>query len=187
MKKRLVDSLDMIVAVPDVQFSVSTENMINSWSGMPYAELSVIVVNLRYLAIVHQTHHWTAKGDPFYGDHLLFERLYNTVNDEIDEVAEKAVGLGGIDNVSIALTGVQLAKLCSDHEVEFSMPNANSLARRSLAAEVEFLRVVGACVESLEGSGLLTRGVDNMLAGIQDTHENNVYLLKQRVGSGGWG
>lgn len=186
MKKRLVETLDVMVAVPDVQFSISNENMVSAWGGVQYAELSTIVVKLRYLAMVHQTHHWTAKGDPFYGDHLLFQRLYDSVNEEIDKVAEKAVGLGGVDNVSLPLTGMLLSKLCSEYESEMTMPSANSLVKRSLAAEVDFLRCMATCVDSLRNSGMMTRGLDNMLAGIEDSHEGNVYLLKQRSSNGMW-
>ena len=35
-------------------------------------------------------------------------------------------------------------------------------------------------VDDLKEMGLLTRGLDNMIAGIEDKHESHVYLLKQR-------
>jgi DNA-binding ferritin-like protein len=63
-------------------------------SNEPYYQLHVMLSFLRYLYLLHQTNHWTASGDPYYGDHLLFERLYTTTVEEIDAIGEKAVGLG---------------------------------------------------------------------------------------------
>ena len=48
---------------------------------------------LRLLALYYQTAHWQSKNPIFYADHLLFERLYDAVNGEIDGVAERAIGV----------------------------------------------------------------------------------------------
>jgi hypothetical protein len=48
-------------------------------------------------------------------------------------------------------------------------------------AEMNFLAVMKQLCESLKETGLMTHGLDNLLAGIEDAHEGHVYLLKQRV------
>jgi len=181
-KRRLIETLEVQIAVPDINGSIVSDNMLSEWGGTRYAELSLLIVNLRFLSFVHQTHHWTAKGDPFYGDHLLFGRLYEAVNGEVDALAEKAIGLGNVDNVNLPLQVKQLANMTEDYGTAMTLPNASDLARRSYAAEVGFLRCVAHCVESLKNKGMLTRGLDNMLAGMEDVHEAHVYLLKQRMG-----
>lgn len=180
MKKRLIETLAIQIAVPDPGHGVLLENMLATWGATPYAQLSVLLVHMRFLVMVHQTHHWQAKGDAFYGDHLLFERLYNAVTTEIDAIAEKSIGLGGNDNVNLPLQVQQLGQLAKEYGMASTVPQTTELAKRSLAAEVCFLRCVSHMVNSLKESGLLTRGLDNMLAGIEDTHEGHVYLLKQR-------
>lgn len=180
MKKRLIETLEVQVTVPDPGYGVGLENMLAEWGAVPYAQLSVLLVHLRFLAIVHQTHHWTAKGDPFYGDHLLFERLYNAVVADIDAVAEKSIGLGGNDNVNLSLQVKQLGQLAQSYGMATTLPQASDLAKRSYAAEVGFLRCAAHMADSLKESGMMTRGLDNMLAGIEDAHEGAVYLLKQR-------
>lgn len=185
MKKRLIETLEVQVAVPDPGFGIAIENQLAQWGGVRYAELSVLLVQLRFLAMVHQTHHWTAKGDPFYGDHLLYERLYNAVVADIDGLAEKAVGLGNNDNVNLPLQAMQLNELARTYGTAMQLPQASSLSKKSLAAEVGFLRCAAHCACSLKEAGLMTRGLDNMLQGLEDKHEGHVYLLKQRSCPGG--
>jgi hypothetical protein len=57
------------------------------------------------------------------------------------------------------------------------------LPRRSLEAEVLFVGLVEAIMDKLKAGNLLTRGLEQMLGTIADTHEGNIYLLKQRVKS----
>lgn len=177
--KRLIETLEIQIAMPDPGYGVPLENMMSEWGDIPYSQLSIILVHLKFLAQVHQTHHWTCKGDSFYGNHLLFERLYNTIPSEIDDIAEKAIGLGSVDNVELQLQLSQVAKLSQKYGMASTIQQPTELSKRSLIAEIGFLRCVAHCVKSLEQQGLLTRGLDNLLAGIEDTHEGNVYLLKQ--------
>lgn len=156
------------------------DNLVAAWGGISYAELSVVVVHLRYLSLVHQTHHWTAKGDPFFGDHKLFEELYDTVSKEIDVVAEKSVGLGGEANVNLPLQISQVMKLCSAYGSPQTVPQSNDLARASLVAEFNFLKILKAACDSMKSNCTETPGVENMLQQLFDTHERHVYLLKRR-------
>lgn len=180
MKKRLSESMEMILTVePNLQ--VLTDNMIAEWGGTPYPQLSVVLVYLKYLSAVHQNHHWTCMGDPYYGDHLLFERLYGDIPGEIDSIAEKAIGLGSTANVDLQLVHSQLLKLIAGAGSATMIPQSSDLAKKSLMAEMNFLAVMKHLCDSLNECGLMTHGLDNLLAGIEDKHEGHVYLLKQRI------
>jgi DNA-binding ferritin-like protein len=180
--RRLVESFEFNPpgARPAQAFSVGADNLMSAWGSVEYGELSLLLVNMRALVMIHQTNHWISKGNQFYGDHLLFQRLYEESNDEIDSIAEKAIGLGGPDNVNLPLQAQQVNEVLQSYGPTSTIPQAGDLAKRSLTAEVSFLRCVAHCVDSLNEHGLMTRGLDNMLAGIEDTHEGHVYLLKQR-------
>jgi len=39
--------------------------------------------------------HWLVKGPQFYQLHGLFEQMYNQVNDDIDDIAERILMVGG--------------------------------------------------------------------------------------------
>lgn len=146
-----------------------------------YAELTGLLTAAQMLYVLHQTHHWQAKGDSFYGDHLLFERLYNDVLGDVDPLAEKAVGLGGVETVMLMprMQGVNFLLGCTEpHNV---MPQSTQLVERSLAAEIMFLSMCAMASFSLKAKGQLSAGLDNLLAGIQDKAEGRVYLLRQRL------
>lgn len=178
--KKLSESMEVVLTV-EPNLGIVTENMLSEWGGVPFAELSVILVHLKFLAEVHQNHHWTCMGDPYYGDHQLFARLYDTVKGEIDSVAEKSIGLGNTCNVDLNLVTQQVMKLVSGYGMTSTIPQPSDLARRSLLAEMNFIKVIDQMIECLEENCMLTNGVDNMLQGIADTHESHVYLLKQRI------
>lgn len=180
MRKKLVESMEMVLTV-EPNLVVMTDNMIAEWGGTPYAELSVVLVHLKYLYALHQNHHWVSMGDPYYGDHLLFQRLYGDVVEEIDGVAEKAIGLGSTVNVDLQLVNSQVLKLISGQGSASMIPQSSDLAKKSLMAEMSFLKVIDHAMLHLKEMGLLTSGLSNMLEGIADVHEGHVYLLKQRI------
>lgn len=172
--------MEMMLTV-EPNLTVMTDNMISEWGGTPYASLSVLLVHLKYLYALHQNHHWTAMGDPYYGDHLLFQRLYDGILKEIDSVAEKAIGLGCTGNVDLQLVNSQVLKLICGQGSASMIPQSSDLAKKSLMAEMNFIKAIDHVISSLEECGLLTSGLSNMLEGIADVHEGHVYLLKQRV------
>lgn len=157
--------------------------MSNEWLGIEYAELSVLLVHLKHLQMMHQTHHWICCGDPFYGDHILFQRLYEAINDDIDSIAEKAVGLGSERNVEPIIVAKQLSRLMNACSPLASIPSSHELAYRSLKLEQAFVLLVKQVSQQLASRGALSYGLDNLLAQLADDHEKNVYLLKQRCGS----
>lgn len=132
-----------------------------------------LLAKLRTLALYYQTAHWQSKGSLFYGDHLLFERLYNGVAEEIDGVAERAIGLTGVAvvnlNKSLALMSSEAIKLpyeCSEN-IQFF--------QASLLLEQDILKFL----EEIEPS--LSLGSKDLIAALASAHESNLYLLKQRV------
>ena len=182
--KRLAETFEAQVIMSDPNLAITVDNMCSEWGMVSYPQLSVLLVQLRFLSMIHQNHHWSAKGDPFYGDHLMFQRLYDAANAEVDAVAEKAVGLGSTSNVDMQLCATQLMRLVQGYGMVQLIPQPTELMKRSLMAELNFLMVTSLLVESLKENGIMTRGLDNMIAGIEDSHEGAVYLLKQRLTPG---
>ena len=180
MKRRIVETLEMALVV-EPNLGIITENMVSEWGGISYPELSVLLVHLKFLAAIHQNHHWITKGDPFYGDHLLFSRLYETTSVDIDSLAEKSIGLGCTSNVDIVMQHKQLCRLIQGYGMTSTIPQPTELAKRSYLAEMNFLKAVDHLVENMKTCSTLTRGLDNLLAGLEDKHEGHVYLLKQRI------
>ena len=152
------------------------------FSNIPFSELSVLLSWLKATTIVHQTSHWTASGDPYYGDHLLFERLYNQVNGEIDKIAEKAIGLSSaalVDVVKIEKNTYRMVVLINNERP--GIPDSNDLAQKSLEFEESLLDAIKLTLSSLQMNGNSTPGVQNLLEQMYDDHEGSIYLLKQRL------
>lgn len=162
--------------------TVNTNQFVSEWSDVCYPELSVMLAWLRALYFTHQTNHWTSKADPFYSDHLLFQRLYEEVLPEIDAVAEKSVGVGSEANVELQRQLLTASKITSRSASIGGIPMPNDLVEMSLKLEREFLCVCELLRGSMKNNGTLSTGIDNLTAGIADLHEAHVYLLSQRCG-----
>jgi DNA-binding ferritin-like protein len=130
---------------------------------------------LRLLALYYQTAHWQSKNPLFYADHLLLDRLYNSVNAELDGVGERAVGTTDSSAVNLlahvehlSQNAVKLPTECKENAVYFSA---------ALMLEQELLEFL----ENSESTAGMSLGSKNLLADLADSHEANVYLLKQRL------
>jgi DNA-binding ferritin-like protein len=152
------------------------------FADMPMSMMAVLLAFLRAESMVHQAHHWQTRGESYYGDHLLFERLYTAVVEDIDKVAERMVGSGH----HILAQPVFHAKHTSAVVQCFygdapPNPTSDEYVLISLRAALRTLVVLKIVYASLEHAGLLSHGTDNLLQGVADKHEEQVYLLKQRA------
>src|SRR5690606_13112426 len=92
------------------------------------------VAFLRALYLIHQHSHWCTKGDNFYGDHLLMQRLYESAAENADQAAEKAIGIFGQDSISLADQSRNIFKILSKY-------NNENVLENSLNAEEDFLKL----------------------------------------------
>lgn len=140
-----------------------------------YAELGVLLGMLHALSMIHQAHHWQTMGPEFYTDHLLFQTVYGGIGAEIDSLAEKIVGVGGIKMTNYFF---QLSHMGMFMD---AVATQQPLADESLLAEVSFVLCGEIVMDRLEKKGILTRGIEQTLGTFLEGHEKNIYLLQQRV------
>jgi DNA-binding ferritin-like protein len=142
--------------------------------GNEYAELAVLLGFLRALGLVHQSHHWQTTGNNYYGDHLLFERLYNDIPKEIDVIGEKIVGT---ENTSLTNYFSQM------HHMETFLnyvSKGKSYNVESYRAELMFVISGEIVADILKNRNVLTIGLEQAIGNILDKHEEHLYLLQQR-------
>lgn len=121
------------------------------------------------------TTHWQISGVPAYGDHLLFQRLYEAAEGEIDALAEKLVAMGGPEAVEPVQAATKMQEYLANWGAEQD-PIARALqAEETLQASIKEVSDAGTA------SGQMSLGMGNFLAGVADAHETNIYLLKQRL------
>lgn len=132
--------------------------------------------------------HWQLSGPNFYGDHLLFQRIYGgdtdktpaggAVNEQIDTLGEKIVALYGAESFNAIqiqeLTTIALNKVAN---------SAKNPIHRALLLEEATQRALVVTHAALREGGSLSLGMDNFLQGIADDRETALYLLRQRLPS----
>jgi len=124
---------------------------------------------------MHWSAHWSAKGQSSYGDHQLFERMYNQMTGEIDQLAEKCVGLFGPDSVS-PFSQMDKAQAHISRFKEVDCP-----LLRALAGEEDLQVTIRTAYDLLKGMDSLSLGMDDYLMTLANQHEVFIYLLQQRM------
>lgn len=124
-----------------------------------------ILAQHRFLYLVYQNLPWLSRGSDFYGDHLLFERLYKKLIDEVDQIAERSVGLVGDQCVDLTLLGPQLDALTAGVSLETAIETEQTLATVLQAAE----------------QMTDTLGAKDLFASLASSREEDLYLLGRRV------
>ncbi len=157
--------------------------MTAEYGNAPMSELAALLAFLRAESWVHTAHHWQTRGCNYYGDHLLFQRIYEETDDLIDPLAEKTIGTSGSHLfVQPCIQGLHMmAALKMLYAGAPVNPGADEYPWLSLRAVMLFLLFEKLVYESLEKQGKLSHGIDNLLQGFADKHEEFAYLLKQRV------
>lgn len=143
-------------------------------SGVKKALTDILtILRLQYLS--YQNSHWTTKGTNFYGNHLLFQRLYESVQSEVDSFGERVVGLVGPEALHLCSQISTMHELCEEWCKE------DNLAQRGLDSEMFLQKVLKEKYDALKESGELTLGLDDLIMATASNHESNIYLLKQAL------
>jgi DNA-binding ferritin-like protein len=137
--------------------------------------LCTLLAVLRTQSMSYQTSHWQSSGATYYSDHLLFQRLYESVGDQVDQLAEKIVGFLGADPVSLELQ-VPLMHQMSHQWAKESNPH-----RRGLLSEKSLQRCLKASYDAIKAASAMTLGLDDWLMAAASAHEENQYLLQQVI------
>jgi DNA-binding ferritin-like protein len=142
-----------------------------------YCKIAALyLASLKAMSMIHQWSHWTTKGETFYGDHLLFMRLYEAVSKDVDTAAEKFMGLFGDECLAYDLQTELL------HKVLLKYKNLEgSPLEMSLAAEKDFIAFSKYAYNYFEEEERLTLGLDDMITAISGKREEAVYLLQQTL------
>jgi DNA-binding ferritin-like protein len=137
---------------------------------------ALYIATLKGMAQIHQFNHWTTKGKDFYGNHLLFERLYDSTLKDLDTAAEKFIGVLGEECIDYDLSADLLNKILLKYKDLEGSP-----AEMSLAIERDFIQFSKSAYDCFEAEGKLTLGLDDMIMAISSQREESVYLLQQAL------
>lgn len=135
---------------------------------------ALYVATLKAMTLIHQHSHWTTKGSNFYGDHLLFMRIYESAQKDLDLAAEKFMGVFGDQCLNYDLQNELLNKVLQKYSDLEGSPT-----QMSLEMEKDFLKFSKEAYNCFEDEGKLTLGLDDMIMAIASSREEAVYLLQQ--------
>jgi len=141
-------------------------------------QLRWLLACLRAQYWTYQHAHWETRGPTYYGNHLLFQRLYESVVQQTDTLAEKIVGTYGpcaVDSMNIASKFLMWINRWQD---------ADGWHRRALLSEQDFQKACETTYELMKSMGELTLGMDDFLMATANEHETNQYLLRQVLRAG---
>lgn len=132
------------------------------------------IATIRAIALIHQNNHWITKGKNFYGNHLLFERIYGTAIEDADAMAEKFIGVFNTDCVDLQIQSKIIQHTLEKH-------NSDNLIKNSLEAEKEFVEISQHFYDKLKEEERMTLGLDDSIMGVSNNSEARQYLLKQAL------
>ena len=134
--------------------------------------LNTYVAMLRLVYLVHQNSHWKCKCNSFYGNHLMFQRLYEDALARLDGSAEKLIGIFGNDCLDVkqhaSLIGELMDQFCSDDQV-----------KNSLEVEKAFQKISDVTYNKIKELNKMTLGLDDMIMANHSASETATYLLQQ--------
>jgi DNA-binding ferritin-like protein len=126
--------------------------------------------------------HHAAKGVSFHGDHAgLYGQIYEEVNDSIDGLIERAIGVCNDEFISCPIAITENTVIVLKEWESPAGKSATTLAELALKYTEELVQIGEGTLVELRNVGCLSVGTENLIAGYLDTHESYVYLLKQRV------
>lgn len=138
------------------------------------ALLMEVLAAMRALSWLHQTAHWQASGQRAYELHLLFERLYDATEGDVDVIAEKLVGYYGAASVESLPTLQRTQNWLRSWNAKGENP-----ITKALNAEKEFQGLLKITYEALKEGKELSLGLDDFLMATANKHETHIYLLTQ--------
>lgn len=130
---------------------------------------------LRLLYVLYQNFHWQCHGLNFYSNHLLFQRLYEDIQTQIDETAEKFVGLFKL-NIDLNDFILHLNEI--NNIIFKEKPVPLDFFKYAITLEEELIKLNQ---DIYKENKEISPGLDNMLAGQSDSAENRLYLLKSSL------
>lgn len=140
-----------------------------------------------YIGFVRAYHLWmhgahnVAKGPSFGGDHeLLYGKIYTEVEEQIDQVIEKGMCVYDDEAIACPMRILESAQIAMEQWESPSDKDAGRIAELALIYTKQLIKICEGTSSTLKEMDQLSYGMDNLLAGLADTHEGYAYLLTQR-------
>ena len=165
----------------EVEVVVDINSLDDFISPSPEEIFSVYVGFVRaYHLWMHGAHNVT-KGPSFSGDHeLLYGKIYTEVQDQIDRIIEKGVGVYRDESIACPMKIIENAAMAMEQWESPSQQHAERIAELALLYTKQLVQCGEGTARMLDDMEALSLGMENMIAEFTDVHEGYAYLLQQR-------
>lgn len=133
--------------------------------------MQMLLSKVRGLELFYQTAHWSCHGPDSYSDHLLYERLYNDVVEELDMVGERAIGL----TLDVSTVAIEDSLHAIMESIAVESVDTCDLCTVAIILEEEFLGLI-----DVFGKSPISAGLTDLVGQLGSKHEEHMYLLQQR-------
>ena len=134
-------------------------------------KLNLYLANLNVLYRKVQNYHWNIVGDKFFSIHEKLEEYYNAINEQIDDVAERILSIGGRPLGTLkdylAVTTIKEAE-----NKEISIPEAVADVKKEFEAMLKLAKEVKEAADEENDYGTSAL-VDEYIS----TYEKNLWML----------
>lgn len=120
-----------------------------------------------------RNYHWHVTGPQFNDLHKFFESQYDAIDEAIDEIAERAITLGGRAPATLA----ELVKQARLKEHPGQYPDARTMLANLLADHETVVRQLRDDVE-VTGAKHHDVGTSDFLTGLLEKHEKMAWMLR---------
>src|SRR5690242_11958283 len=119
--------------------------------------------------------HWNVKGPSFIALHELFDQIAETVEDQIDTIAERVTALGGTARGTLAAVSRETSLKAYPEEISDGMAHVEALS----AAVADFGRKVRGAID--ESAKLGDAGTSDLFTGVSRETDKNLWLLEAHL------
>ncbi|NMM53767.1 Dps family protein [Paenibacillus aquistagni] len=133
------------------------------------------VANLNVFYVKLHNYHWYVKGHMFFTLHEKFEEFYNEVTENMDEVAERLLTIGGKPYATM--------KEYLEHTTlqEGNASDSADTMVKNLAADFkQLIKEFEAIMEAAQEQG--DEGTSDVFLGIKSEYEKHVWMLEAFLG-----
>lgn len=136
-----------------------------------HEKLNKLVANLTVLYTKLHSFHWYVSGKSFYTLHEVFEKYYDSVTENLDEVAERFLAIGGRP-VSTLKGALEIATITEATEKETTEEMVQEVLK-------DFNLLISDLAELMEVSEEADdQGTADLALGLKTELEKNVWMLK---------
>ncbi len=188
MRQDLRNRIELVAKALEKIGDIATLDQLNESAGLeaqPTSYPSVqlfchLIGSFRGIGISAQSAHWLASGVGSLADHELFEKVYSTLFELMDDMAEHAVDLPGSVAHLLPLQHAEYAKQVTSDASADVIGQGGSASTILVQHLGTALQEIDRVRDGLETDEILTSGLRNLLEDTATKVEKLVYLLTRR-------